>query len=194
MRKTIRITAAIVSSIGLLGGLGSVVAAQTGTISTTGPDSANHISSKNSQKMKVQNTNNLGVSNVVSQTSATGNAKVKHNTTGGDAGSGSATNTSGVSASASIDNIGASSMMPLTMPSSSGSIDTTGPNSINTVKSKNTTEVNVTNSNTISVNNTVTQKANSGNASVSGNTTGGSATTGDASNTSSTVLSFSVSN
>lgn len=64
----------------------------------------------------------------------------------------------------------------------SGSIDTTGPNSYNEVRTDIDRDVRVRNRNQVSVDNTTDQFAQSGTAVVSTNTTAGDAWTGDATN------------
>ena len=77
---------------------------------------------------------------------------------------------------------------------SSGSLNTTGPYSTNTVKSINKAHVDVSNSNHLFLTSDNMQQSGSGSANVSGNTNGGSATTGSATNTSTNTVSLTVSN
>jgi hypothetical protein len=76
----------------------------------------------------------------------------------------------------------------------SGSIDTTGPNSHNTVTVKSENKFRQTNNNHVSAHVSNDQHAYSGDAKVRNNTNAGDATTGSASNDNSTSLSASVSN
>lgn len=64
-----------------------------GSISNTGPNSKATVESKTTNTVKVNNNNNLWVTNVNTQSATTGSAKVSNNTTGGDATSGNASNT-----------------------------------------------------------------------------------------------------
>ena len=63
-----------------------------------------------------------------------------------------------------------------------GSIDTTGPDSINTITATQNNDADIDVDNDVDVDNDNDQDADSGNATVSGNTTGGDATSGDATN------------
>lgn len=64
------------------------------SINNTGPDSQNKITSENNVKVNMNNDNDIHVTNNNDQVAKSGSAEVSHNTTGGDATSGSATNTS----------------------------------------------------------------------------------------------------
>jgi hypothetical protein len=77
---------------------------------------------------------------------------------------------------------------------SSGSLNTTGPYSTNTVKSINKAHVDVSNNNHLYLTSNNMQQSASGSANVSGNTNGGSATTGNASNTSTSTVSLTINN
>lgn len=77
------------------------------TISTTGPDSTNVISSTNTQKCDVRNSNNVEVTNNNPQTADSGNVTVDENTTVGSVSSGDASNSSNTSVNVSVDNSGA---------------------------------------------------------------------------------------
>jgi hypothetical protein len=79
-------------------------------------------------------------------------------------------------------------------PDDTGTIDNTGPNSHNYIEFTNKVDTHVTNNNNLSVSNSNSQSATSGKAEVSNNTTGGDATSGDAMNTSSTTITFDVTN
>lgn len=65
-----------------------------GTISNTGADSTNVVSSKVYNSLSVNNDNNICVTTTNNQTATSGDAKVSENTTGGSASTGNATNTS----------------------------------------------------------------------------------------------------
>ena len=82
MKKLLRALAASLVGIGLSAG---VVAAQTGTIGTTGPNSNNQIQTTNTRTAVVTNSNTVGVVNANSQGAASGAANVSGNTTGGSA-------------------------------------------------------------------------------------------------------------
>jgi hypothetical protein len=76
----------------------------------------------------------------------------------------------------------------------SGSIDTTGPNSHNTVTVRSSNKFRQTNNNRVSAHVSNDQHAYSGDAKVKNNTNAGDATSGTASNDNSTSISASVSN
>lgn len=91
-------------SISLL--LGSNVAlASSGSISTTGPNSANSISENTNVTSTVTNVNNVTVNNTNNQTAKTGNATVSHNTTAGSAVSGAASNSNTTSTTINVNNV-----------------------------------------------------------------------------------------
>ncbi len=73
-------------------------------ISKTGPDSHNKVEVKSRNEVRVTNNNNVSISNEVCQNATTGSAKVSDNTTGGDATSGNASNTSSSSFTLSVAN------------------------------------------------------------------------------------------
>jgi hypothetical protein len=77
---------------------------------------------------------------------------------------------------------------------SSGSLNTTGPYSTNTVKSINKAHVDVSNNNHLYLTSNNMQQSASGSANVSGNTNGGSAGSGAAANTSSFGATVSLTN
>jgi hypothetical protein len=183
--KTAATAASVLSIAG--GGLAGVAGAS--SASTQGPDSPIRIHARNHQTWT--NNNNVGVSNSTTQRAHTGEAEVNHNTTGGSATSGMASNDNSFSADLSVTNGsggggGAASSM------GGADLSTAGPNSPISVHASNNTTV--TNNNNLSVSNTTTQSAHSGEASVEHNTTGGDATSGDASNTNSSSVTITVSN
>ncbi len=75
-----------------------------GSVDTTGPGSSNVIKSKNVSKVKVTTNNNISVGNVVVQGASSGNASVWGNTTGGDAMSGDASNSSSSVVTLTVNN------------------------------------------------------------------------------------------
>lgn len=74
------------------------------SIDNTGPDSYNSVKFHYSSNLDVNNNNSVNVTNNNDQYARSGSASVKHNTTGGDAVSGSATNTNSTSTSVHISN------------------------------------------------------------------------------------------
>jgi len=75
-----------------------------GSISDTGPDSSARISTRVSTSTRVNNYNDLTVTNTSSQSAFSGDAIVAHNTHGGDAVSGDASNTNSTSITLSVNN------------------------------------------------------------------------------------------
>lgn len=193
MKKQLyRAAAATVLGLSLTTG---IVAADTGNISNTGPDSSNHVTAHTRVDTDVTNHNHVWASNDNDQSAYTGRAGVYHNTTGGSATSGSAMNSNGLSATVAVDNSSSSgSGSGVTTSSASGSIDHSGPNSDNSVRSTTSIDTDITNYNDVSVRNDNDQHASSGSATVADNTTGGNATSGNASNTNSSTFDLSVTN
>lgn len=188
-------TAAI--SLGLMMGLtGGVVGAQTASIETTGPDSYNKIKQIWERKVRVKNDNNVHVSNHNHQYASSGDAKVEHNTTGGDATSGDSMNENTFELDASISNTGASATGSGGAGAGSwdAKIKETGPDSYNKIVMKNSSSTYVRNYNDVCVSNYNSQTAKSGDAKVEDNTTGGDATSGDAINTNSTSVNVNIRN
>jgi hypothetical protein len=193
MKKLVRLAGLSVMALSLTTG---VAAAQTGSIENTGPDSYNKVIVKHSDTRKVRNNNHVGVENNNTQRAYTGDASVRHNTTGGDATSGDAANDNFVTTTIGVSNSGSSAaaLGGSGGGSGSGSIDTTGPDSYNKVVISDTSYVKVTNNNDVNVQNNNYQKASSGDAKVSGNTTGGDATSGNATNSNDVATTITISN
>ncbi len=194
MKRILKALAAGFSSVFLATGV--LVGAQSGMIDTTGPDSQNEIKFENKYKYEVENDTDVDADVKIDQDADTGNAWVKHNTSGGDAETGDAENDSNVEATLEVDNSSSSAagVCGCDMGDSEASIEMTGPDSHNLVKFNNDTKIEIKNKTDLDFDVDVDQDADSGDAKVWGNTTGGSATTGSASNTSSVVLNFSVTN
>ena len=194
MGKLLLGVASVVASVSLVGG---VAAAQTGSVDVdaSGPGANVKVDSHDHASVHVANKTKAHVYNDVYQKADSGNARVSHNTTGGDATSGNAANSSALSVSASVDNSG-SSLGDMLGGGGMGdvTVDASGPSAKVKVDSHNSAHVSVYNSVDLKVSNDVTQKASTGNASVTGNTTGGDATSGSASNTSSGSVSLTVTN
>ena len=74
-------------------GVGSGGGSVSASIENTGPKSDNTIKSENKVEIDVDNDNNIHVYNNNDQVAKSGDAEVRYNTTGGDATSGSVTNT-----------------------------------------------------------------------------------------------------
>jgi hypothetical protein len=75
-----------------------------GSIDTTGPDSNNVIVNKSSTSVRINNDNDINICNTNTQNATSGEASVEHNTTGGSATSGDATNTNSSTFSVSVTN------------------------------------------------------------------------------------------
>ncbi len=195
MHKIAKMTVAVASSLSIAAaGLTGLAGAS--SIENTGPDSWNKVKSSNYMSTNLTNNNKVGVSNDNDQDADSGDAKVKHNTTGGDATSGDATNDNAFSADLAVDNGGAWGMGCGCDSAADfdGSITETGPDSSNVIEYKNSVRVNVVNNNSVYVHNDNDQDADSGDAYVYGNTTGGNATSGSASNTNHSSVTLSISN
>jgi hypothetical protein len=184
-------------SLGLVVGVAGFAGASTGTIDTTGPDSDNEIRHESRVELDLRNDNEVDLRNRTTQRATSGDARVRSNTTAGNAASGDATNESVVDALVEVDNSSAAgdlSGLVGGQGSDTGRIENTGPNSENEVTFENRVEVDIENDNEIDIDNTVDQRARSGDASVRYNTTGGSASTGSASNSSSSIFTVSITN
>lgn len=105
-----------VAVLGLSGSNASVGATDSCTISNTGPDSTNSCVVKDDFTCKVENNNKFTVINKNNQEAVSGDAKVSDNTSGGNATSGSATNSNGTVIDVSIDNSGACAVTAVTPP------------------------------------------------------------------------------
>lgn len=190
-RQLIRATATTIMGLSLMTGFAAA------DISTTGPNSTNTVHTTATRSTTVRNTNTVRLTNDNDQSARTGSAEVEHNTTGGDATSGDASNRNSLSATVAIDNTGSGcgceSQSSSSLPAQ-GTIHNTGPSSRNTITTNLRDTTTITNTNNLTVSNSNDQYAHSGSAEVSGNTTGGSATSGNASNTNSSTFNLSVSN
>jgi len=188
MRKLLRTSATVATALSIAGsGIAGVAGAS--SVTTQGPDSPIRIRAHNHQT--VRNDNDVSVNSSNSQDAYTGNARVRNNTTGGNATSGMARNNNTTSTTVRISNTSLAGSMG-GGGGGSDTVRTSGPNSPIRINLSNRTSVD--NDNDVHVTNTSTQTASTGNASVSNNTTGGSARSGDATNTSSTVTSVTVNN
>lgn len=175
----------------------SGVAVAAPTISNTGFMSYNKISVKDKQSCKIKTNSTLGVSSFTSQSSSTGNAKVKYNTTGGTAVSGNAANANTATTGVTVNNPASPSDCETNVAVVDGSgsqISGTGALSVNKIEVKNSNSVKVVTNNVIGVSNKTLQGSSSGNAVMYGNTTGGSATSGNATNTNTQTITLQVTN
>lgn len=192
MGKLLLGAAAVVASLSLTAG---VAAAQTTTVDTSGPDARVRVDSQNRHRVRVHNHNKVELKNDTKQHASSGDAKVSHNTTGGDAYSGDARNSARLDATATIDNTSSAGAVGGTGGEDVNiDVDTSGPGADVRVDSNNSSHVEVTNRNDVKVDNKVYQNAYSGDATVWGNTTGGDAVSGDASNSSSVKFDLTINN
>lgn len=193
MKKVIRAAAVAATFAGFA--LPGFAAAQTATVSTTGPNSHAHVNVSNKVKNSSEVKNNLKFKASNSQTSTTGNAKVGNVTTAKDVGTGNASADNATAASVAVDNSGANSDCgcdPSSAPSAN--VSTTGPNSPANVKVTNDVSNKTEVSNYVDVSTNNKQTVKSGNASAYNSTTVGNVTTGDASATNSTSFDLVVTN
>ena len=96
MKRLLKFLAAAIVSVGALG---TGAAAQTSSISNTGPDSTNTVTITEENKLDIKCKNDVNVENNNTQNSSSGNATTSGNTTAGDATSGSASNSNSTSTS-----------------------------------------------------------------------------------------------
>ena len=160
------------------------------TITNTGPDSNNAITSQTgSNKTTVNNTNNEGINNLINANAQSGQATVANNTAAGNATTGNATSNITAFNLTGSNVIGANDLLVFvnvlgkwvgmivnappgaTAAELGGGITQTG-------QSNNTTTVN--NTTNEQINNLINANAQSGDASVTSNTKGGNATSGNA--------------
>lgn len=195
MKKLLRITAAVVTSLSLTAGAGGAVFANSASIGTTGPDSYNKVEFRNSNSHRVSNDTDLWFTNNNPQSANSGDVSVRRNTTGGDASSGMAKNDSLLRVNASVDNSGSCGCVGNNVGSDdSGDINLTGPDSVNKIVFNNSNHTSVNNDTDVHITNNNAQSANSGNVNASRNTTVGDASSGDAVNVSTTEVTLSVIN
>jgi hypothetical protein len=173
-----------------------------GSASTVQPASVNPAIGNNN--LTINNQNNATINNNINLAANSGDATVSNNTTGGNATSGSAeaianvvnlidSAISGGNSFVGVININGNLNGDILIPPDlvnqlvasnvpTVSIDTTGPNSNNTITSNdNSNKTNITNTNNEGITNNVNATAASGQATVSNNTTAGNATSGNAS-------------
>jgi len=188
MGKLLRTTATVATALSIAGGSIAGVAGAS-SVTTEGPNSPIRIHARNHQT--VRNDNDVRVDSDNHQSAYTGDARVRNNTTGGDATSGMARNSNTVDTTVRINNT-ASLTGLMGGGGGDNTVSTAGPNSPIRLNLSNHTSVN--NDNDVHVDNDSHQTAVTGNASVSNNTTGGSATSGDATNTNNTTTTVRISN
>lgn len=192
--KMLRVAAITVLGLSLGAGVASAAPGD-GSVSNTGPDSDNVITFNNNTDVDVDNENDVDVDNDTDQDADSGDATVRRNTTGGNATSGDTMNDSLLRGTIRINNSGAGlASLNGGDDGSTGSIDTTGPDSNNRITFNNGFDVDVDNDNDVNIDNDVDQDADSGDARVTRNTTGGDATSGSATNVNTTEITVEVTN
>lgn len=162
-------------------------------ILNSGPSSQNGIVTSGDNNLDVTIEANSRISNDVDTAATSGDALVSENTTGGDAESGDANVlvnilnliNSAISSDSSflgviniLGNLDGDILLPQNLVAQ---LDTTGPNSTNTITQNGNTTTNVVGVDNRTITNNIDLSAVSGDASVSENTNAGSAQTGDAS-------------
>lgn len=190
MKRLLRYLAAAIMAMSLTTGIVSAA-----SIDKTGPHSENEISFEDNSDLTVTNNNGVTLGANVNQNANTGDAKVKHNTTGGDASTGDADNSATLGADVTVDNSGCG--CPNGNDGSwleDASINLTGPDSKNEIEHEDNSDTTLTNNNSVSIGVNLNQNATSGDAKVKDNTTGGDASTGDATNTFDGDFSVSITN
>jgi hypothetical protein len=175
--------------------LAGFAAASTVSLGTTGPNSTNKVTLKNTLSDTLTNKNNVGVVNFSAQGAHSGDVKANNNTTVDDLSSGAASNDNSADTTVTISNsssaFGAGDLTP---PDDNVSIDTTGPNSNNQVTIENKATIKTTNTNNVDVYNVNLQSATSGDVSAHNNTTVGGLTSGDATNTNAATTTVDITN
>jgi hypothetical protein len=161
-------------------------------IINSGPNSQNGIATNDNNNLDINVQADGQIVNNINAGSQSGDATVSQNTTGGDAQSGDATTlvnlinmiNSGIDSPNSflgVININGNLDGDILLPQNLvATIDTTGPNSTNTVSQNGNTTTNVTAVDNKSITNNTDLAAASGQANVSGNTNAGDATSGSA--------------
>lgn len=193
MKKLVRLAAVSVMAFSFTTG---VAAANAGSIDTTGPDSVAKVKSYNANVRRAENNTNVKVKNNNWQHAHTGDASVRHNTTGGAAVSGDAVNDALSRSNIKVNNSGASATAfgGGSSEAQAGHIKNTGPGSYAKVESVNKNYAAVENNTNAYVQNNNWQKATSGDAKVSGNTTAGDAVSGNATNISTNETTLEITN
>jgi len=198
MKKSKLLRAAAITVLGLSLGAGVASAAPgDASIGNTGSDSFNKVEFDWNHDVDVDNDTDLRLNNDNDQHASSGDADVEDNTTGGDARTGNTSNDSSLTVDGSVNNSGVNAAALGGGNGSgdwSGDIDMTGSHSTNLIDFDSDVDVDVDNNTDLNIWNDNWQSAHSGDANVEDNTTGGSAVTGSASNTSTTSVTFSVTN
>lgn len=190
MKRLLRYLAAAIMAMSLTTGIVSAA-----SIDETGPDSTNKITFEDNSDLDVDNDNDVKLDADVNQNAYSGDAKVKHNTTGGDASTGDADNSATLGADVDLDNSGCA--CPNGNDGSwleDASISLTGPDSYNKISHEDNSDVDIDNDNDVDIYLDLNQNATSGDATVKDNTTAGDASTGDATNSFDGDFSVSITN
>lgn len=191
IKKVLLSSGALAATLALTGSV-----ALAASINNTGKGSVNIVSNGNTISLCNNTNNNMSdVNTFTGQQALSGNATVKHNTMGGTAKTGAATNTSTTGVGLAVTNTSnCGTQLPSGNNGGTASINNTGAHSLNVIGSVSFSSVNVVNNNYTEVNTATLQGAQSGDALVADNTGGGNATSGGSTNTSTTTVSLVVTN
>lgn len=197
MNKLTRISATVASSVALVAGFAGIAGAA--TIDRTGYNSDNRITARNEVRTRVNNDNDVRLTNNNPQTAVSGDAEAEKNTTSGHVESGAAHNDSLLDASVDVDNSGSTSAAlgaggGLDWDLGDASISQTGADSLNRITFRNEVNTTVNNDTDVRITNNNSQTAVSGDAEAEKNTTVGDVRSGDATNVSTATFEVSVSN
>lgn len=201
MNRLTRISATVASSLALVAGFSGIASASNYSIDGTGRNSDNTIEVTRTVKTKVNNTNNVFVSNDNSQVAASGNASVLLSERVDDVRTGDASNDNDTNATVHVDNSSSAEMAAHVAShaanwghDSNYSIRDTGNNSDNKIEVKSKVHTQVTNNNTVTVENTNSQAAVSGDATVVLSERVSDVSTGNATNSNASSFEVHVSN
>lgn len=193
--KIVRAASLAVTSAGLLAVMPfGIAGASAGTITTTGYQSYNAVVSKNTSSVHSNNHTNLLIGSASVQGSASGSAYASKNTTGGNVATGNSSNNNSTMTDVSVTT--PTPVMPMSMGvgagDNTGTIGTTGADSVNKVVSVNSSDVHTNTTTNIANLSFSAQESSTGNADASKNTTVGNVTTGNSSNTNTTTTTITV--
>jgi len=196
MKKLLHLAAVPFLAVVITGGMAS--AATMTTVEETGPDSKQTVKVNNDNTVDLDNDNTTNATVHNNQDSDSGDAKVRHNTTGKDAESGDANTDFTVDANVRHTNASSSTYAlnssDCDCEGATTNISNIGPDSTVLVEVDNINDIDVTNDNDFVLDVHNTQDSTTGDATVADNTTGGGATTGDADATASVTIDHFTSN
>lgn len=102
--KILKTAGAAVASVGLVLGMAGFAGATSGTIHNSGDDNYTNVAASNQSTSDLTNDNNVGALNLNGQAGQSGNARASGNESGGDATTGSVSNSSNTSTTISVKN------------------------------------------------------------------------------------------